>query len=1135
MNLCKIKRMGGRLKRFLCMTLSLSVLFCTVSVAFAGTSAHAADSESELTPLSIAEGLGNARYFGIVANTLSNPNNLNVEANLAVQNFTGSYGEVGNTHNWSQDTGSSAGSAVLNLTVPKGNYEFCVYQDEAAKTAVGQPFWVESTQKETVQKTITGLKPGQTYYVYLLQNGTANTKVGTKFQVAAGSDSEKYANINYIEDFDVTNGTTLKVKDISQSLPGKVYFGSQVQLNGPDNPGGNKGSAVDKKSKCFLAIDQLSAVTNEKFPVELGTENGSFAKKTFDQLNSLSQKLSKVSDSSKDAAVKVLNITPESSWRWDGSETVSAEQVHQDFNEVLNYSNWNDLANDGVSLENSQYLVINLHLPAGCSSVELPQVTIGGINAGSGYNAIARRILWNFCTDSGSLSGNLQILSSPQAGVLGTLLAPEAKITLQDCAVTGAVYANTVTVQCGGGLKCATFQAGSTAEAAVTVPDPTVQVTFNKTAKMLSDGRTAQITLSRSGRIQNYTSQRDAEVIMMMDRSTSMKLSVDGKKHANDTNLLDDVGNPDYKIFAKDSRLALLQGATQNFLTKLTECNSKLSQNKQIPVSVGTFCWSKDAINGDSNYYKDDPMNTADYNLIHNSDGTRNKDYAKYTPKGTAFQGTFLNAFTTPVSAAAQVSKIYPAPYTCLDAAIDLVAETVQAHANDGKRKFVIFISDGEPNGPNVKNASAAAQRMKEKGLSDRSDTSIYSAFIGSSEEGEATMKALASQPENYLLVQDEDGLNNVFQKLEEGVLSYAFDNSTTVTDTLPNYLMLTDAQQKAIEQQGGTVQVDSKGQTTITWKNLSLSQASQDITFEATAKSDYFASPDGQTVPTNVSASLTYTDPVTKNVQTKTTDSPQVTISGTAALTGGEQTIARGEKVDLTSLSAFKNSNKAVYGTGDVAGFTTTPGTLTGFTWEILDTDKKTVLATSENGKKWKNKKGKQVQVSPTETTTYYLRVYNKNLYKNAKSCVVEKDFDQTVPLKIMVPCTGSITIQKTLKEGKGSLQKAFTVQVRCAENGYAVDLPLTAGTIGGLQLSHLQPGTYTIHEVVPQDYRFVSAQGADAVQGSADTYQVTISAKSLEHTVTITNQYQPPSYYHGSDSVSNLFQTDSSLTQAS
>lgn len=1117
-----------RIKKSICAVLCLTVLSSAVSIEIAGVDANAASAAS-VTAQDIQDGLGSARYFGILANKLGNSSALNFESNIAVANITGSQGEIGNVKSWGKASAGS-GTVTLSISAPQGTYQFGIYQDAAGTQLRGEPFWIEPNKDGTVQKTITGLTPNKTYYAYLIQNGKVNTAVGAKLTATSHSSSDDYASINYIKDVNYQSDTTIKVKGVAES-PSKVYFGDSCSLE-PIGNGSGQGYIKNKKQYRYL-VDEFSSVTTtnqEKFPVSLGAQGNEFAKETYDSLSKLSSQLSQCTDSAADAQVKVINLNLQSQYDfWSGENIVYSSQIKAALCNALGYGDYNDLANKGISLFDDQYLVINFNVDKNCDYIDMPEIRIGGVNPGSQYDPIARRVLWNF----GTVTKDVQIYSSAQAGMLGTILAPTSDVQLSNCLITGAVYADEVNITNGGGLKRATFQVGSSGVAAVTVPSPSAEVKLQKTAKMQSDGRTAEITLTPTGSISSYTSIPKSEVIMMLDRSTSMKLSVDGTKHGgdywhSDGDYPEDQGSSNYKKYAGDSRLAILKSAAAKFMGKLTQINTLLPSDKQIDVANGGFCWTKRAVgNSYFSYLKDDPMNTQDYNAVHNADGEKEYNYNSYRPHNTSFEGTFINGFTSPTAAGNQIANLYPSPYTCLDAAIDKVSSVLD-HTN-GKKKYVIFISDGEPNGPDINGANSASlakQYMSRQGISGQNDTVVYSAFIGSSDRGEAVMRALATSDENYLQVTDDDALNNVFKKIEEGILSYSFDNSTTLTDTLPAYFMLTAGQQKAIASSypNSTVTVNADNTTTITWKNLTLG-AAQDIKFQATVRNDYFANPDGKKVSTNLSAVLNYTDPISKTQKTATAPLPMVQIEGNAVVTGGTQKIKLGEQVNLRNLSKFTNSDKSRYGDGATAGFTTTPNTLTGFTWQLLDTNRKTVLATSSNGTAWYTQSGKTLTVSPNANTTYYLKVINAGLYKNANGEVVERDFNQIRPLDIQVESSGTITLHKEL-QGGGDQNKEFTVQVR-GGNGYAVDLPLTAANLTGLKLTNLQPGTYTIHEVVPQNYKFLSMAGATLADSAANTYQVVISAQQKDYNVTVKNSYQPSSYFYTGDSKTNTFQT--------
>ena len=116
-----------RIKKSICAVLCLTVLSSAVSIEIAGVDANAASAAS-VTAQDIQDGLGSARYFGILANKLGNSSALNFESNIAVANITGSQGEIGNVKSWGKASAGS-GTVTLSISAPQGTYQFGIYQD----------------------------------------------------------------------------------------------------------------------------------------------------------------------------------------------------------------------------------------------------------------------------------------------------------------------------------------------------------------------------------------------------------------------------------------------------------------------------------------------------------------------------------------------------------------------------------------------------------------------------------------------------------------------------------------------------------------------------------------------------------------------------------------------------------------------------------------------------------------------------------------------------------------------------------------------------------------------------------------------------------------------------------------------
>ncbi|WBY65001.1 MAG: hypothetical protein ACFWUD_00270 [Thermocaproicibacter melissae] len=402
---------------------------------------RAALSDTAISPQTITDGLGVAASFSVFARKFTL--NCDMEGNLAVETFAATAGNIGNSMNIYTPTQGNPLTFDLKISISgiaKKNYQVGIYTDAAAKNLF-QKVSLTADSEGKATKTISGLDSKTVYYVYLLDNsGNPIFGSGSSQQGITGGGSVIYSsNDNYIQTLtDPDNGPKLpigweicrRIQSGSTIIPQSITFGGRYLLynkhaaNIVYQTSGDGTYTLYDPSKKQNVIDTIGG----------GTENAVFIKNEFPfdfddvfaSLSSLSTTLAGAQDS---GTMRVINVAPSG----NGSNALRDALL-----KALRVHDENYLANTGISLNNGQYLVVNVNCGRN-TSVTIPYCRIGNvtIDTDGGWNEIASRIIWNFYGEGSSLTVNAPF------GALGTILAPSATVKYGSTMV-GAIYADTV-------------------------------------------------------------------------------------------------------------------------------------------------------------------------------------------------------------------------------------------------------------------------------------------------------------------------------------------------------------------------------------------------------------------------------------------------------------------------------------------------------------------------------------------------------------------------------------------------------------------------------------------------------------------------------------------------------------------
>ncbi|WOC31840.1 MULTISPECIES: collagen-binding domain-containing protein [Caproicibacterium] len=427
------------LHRMVCAAVACTVAVSFTAAVFADTATeqqvvlHPAEnpSVSGLTAQQLAEGLGRARQYGVVADTLENDTDF--ETNVAVNTLTGSNGELGNTHDM---TLPAAATLTVHTTAPAGSYLFGVFTDTQGKQQVGDAITVTTDTAGNGTAAVQNLTAGQTYAVMPLQNGKPDTAHAKAVVIPQTADSLASGAVSYVGSVQSAVGA-LTLKSVG-GAPSQVVFGQGNTLSGS----GGQRALQTADGKAYTVN-----LNNGTVSVDDGTQNPDVN----GMLSSLSAFAGQLSGQpqnlTEDASVKVLQLS---------SADGSAESLKNAVAQALGYSDSNKVQNDGISLDAQQYLVLNVQTSA--QTVSLPEVKIGGVNPGDNWNSISSRVIWNLGTYSGTVH------TAANAGTLGTLLAPDATVAADGSSMNGPVYAKTVLHTSGGEIHRIPFQVSNTAD-----------------------------------------------------------------------------------------------------------------------------------------------------------------------------------------------------------------------------------------------------------------------------------------------------------------------------------------------------------------------------------------------------------------------------------------------------------------------------------------------------------------------------------------------------------------------------------------------------------------------------------------------------------------------------------------------
>lgn len=300
-----------------------------------------------------------------------------------------------------------------------------------------------------------------------------------------------------------------------------------------------------------------------------------------------------------------------------------------------------------------------------------------------------------------------------------------------------------------------------------------------------------------------------------------------------------------------------------------------------------------------------------------------------------------------------------------------------------------------------------------------------------------------------------EDDMKEILDEIFTQIVPIATD--AVVTDKIPTDF---DLVEDSISGSG----VYDEVTRTITW-NLGTVSAETELTYKIKATS---SNPGGNQMPTNEWAKLHYTD-VNGNPAVIEFPIPEVYVPGPLTVDAGLD-----RQVPLGSSTMLGGDPTATGGTEP-------------YTYEWTSSTDSTWSSTSANP-----------QVTPAEDTIYFVTVTDQ--WGCSKS--------DSVKVTIL---KGAITVTKVVANGSSS--KKFPIYVE--GNGQTWSMLLSDGESATIQ--GLEPGTYTIREVVPMNYKLESISPSQVI--------FTEENISVPQSVTVTNRKVNDSWFWDEDEKINTF----------
>lgn len=185
----------------------------------------------------------------------------------------------------------------------------------------------------------------------------------------------------------------------------------------------------------------------------------------------------------------------------------------------------------------------------------------------------------------------------------------------------------------------------------------------------------------------------------------------------------------------------------------------------------------------------------------------------------------------------------------------------------DGRKKMVVFLTDGVPTTDNTYDATVAgkavtyASDIKRDYKADIYSLGIFDAADSDGELSGASiakinkfMTDVASDASKYMTADSIESLYNIFNSITENMPNSV---TATITDVIDSRFELTTEEKERLRGRGATVE-ENDGITTVTWTNTTVNSKTGDTpgwheTIEIKAKDDFIG---GNMIPTNGPAS---------------------------------------------------------------------------------------------------------------------------------------------------------------------------------------------------------------------------------------------------------------------------------------
>jgi len=378
----------------------------------------------------------------------------------------------------------------------------------------------------------------------------------------------------------------------------------------------------------------------------------------------------------------------------------------------------------------------------------------------------------------------------------------------------------------------------------------------------------------------------------------------------------------------------------------------------------------------------------------------------------------------------------------------------MNSDGRDGAKKVIILLSDGVanvsignrpgdnfPTSHNVHTIAAYEEGQSCHGIADVYTIGLFGGLTGYPQTCNIARDTLQkAQNAGYYETTSAADLSEIYDEIA-GHIGVPAKNAVVTDEINSNF----DFVQGSIVTNPDAPATYDPDTHTITWEPGTIEESAQ-LTYKIRAKADFQG---GDSVPTNVSAVLDYTDVNGNDNVSKTFPVPEVYVPAPLSVDGGNVSIFIGESVNLGECLTVNG------GYGPYSYEWTCD---TDFSWNSNEADP---------------------TVAPEKDTVYTVTV--TDYYGCTKSGTVE-----------VTVRTGTIIIKKVVSNENSS--KEFIVRVE-GPDGKKWNVSISDGETK--RIEGLWPGEYEISETVPMDYEL----------NNIDNANVEISSGNETATVTVTN----------------------------